>query len=132
MSYVKLENRPTSWWRCQAASVGQMIDTGWTVWSVCNGCHLVMPADLEWYGWKFGDGHSLWNWHPTCRRFGCKGLVSFYGTPPTINRCMELKAEWPGSWSDDRPPTIPARKPPDKRTPPLPEPNAPEAARRFR
>lgn len=32
--------------------IGQMIDSGWMVWSVCNYCFLVMPADLEWFACK--------------------------------------------------------------------------------
>ena len=58
MSYVKLENRPASWWRCRAATIGQMIGSGWTVWSVSNNCFLVMPADLDWFAYKLGDGET--------------------------------------------------------------------------
>ena len=127
MSYVKLEMRAASWWRCQASTVGQMIDQGWSVWSVCNVCHLVMSADLEWFAYRLGDSETLWNRHPGCRRFGCKGLVTFYGTPPTINRCMELKADWPKEWSDDSPPTVPPRRAEKNRAPPSEQPTTPPA-----
>lgn len=132
MSYVKLEMRPPSWWRSQANTIGQMIDHGWTVWSVCNTCYLVMSADLEWFAHRLGDSATLWNRHPGCRRFGCKGAVTFYGTPPTINRCMELKADWPKEWSDESPPTIPPRLPETKRTPPMSNPAMPHAVGRAR
>lgn len=131
MSYVKLENRPVSWWRVHANTIGQMIDQGWVVWSVCNACFLVMPADLEWFAYKLGDGETLWNRHPACRRFGCTGAVTFHGTPPTINRCMELKADWPEAWSDTNQPTVPPRRSAEARIDPLSDPAAPEAARRF-
>lgn len=132
MSYVRLENRPASWWRGRAATIGQMIDQGWVVWSVCNVCYLVMPADLEWFAWKFGAGATLWNRHPTCRRFGCEGVVAFHGTPPEINRCMALKAEWPTEWSDEKPPTVPPRRSPEARTAPADHPASPEPAKRVR
>ena len=132
MSYVKLENRPASWWRCRAATIGQMIDSGWTVWSVCNNCFLVMPADLEWFAYRFGDGETLWNRHPGCRRLGCSGVVTFHGTPPETNTCMVLKADWPREWSDDKPPAIPPRRSPEARAAPLTQPTVPEVGRRFR
>ncbi|WP_426039377.1 hypothetical protein [Brevundimonas sp. DC300-4] len=131
MSYVKLENRPVSWWRCRAATIGQMIDQGWVVWSVCNACFLVMPADLDWFAFRLGDEETLWNRHPSCRRLGCKGTITFHGTPPTINRCMELRAEWPPEWAETTP-TVPPRLPPEQREQPLPDPAQPEASRRFR
>lgn len=130
MSYVRLENRPASWWRIQASTIGQMIDQGWVVWSVCNRCFLVMPADLDWFAYKLGDGETLWNRHPACRRFGCDAAVTFHGTPPTINRCLELKADWPDAWSDAEPPTVPPRRPPEARTPALEKPAAPIASGR--
>jgi hypothetical protein len=129
MSYVKIENRPASWWRCRAGTIGQMIDQGWVVWSVCNTCFLVMPADLEWFAFKLGDGETLWNRHPSCRRFGCTGTVTFHGTPLSINRCMELKADWPAEWADQKP-AVPPRLPPEKRVLPSADPAQPQAARR--
>lgn len=132
MSYVKLENRPASWWRCRAATIGQMIDNGWTVWSVCNNCFLVMPADLEWFAYKLGDGETLWNRHPNCRRLGCAGVITFHGTPPETNNCMVLKADWPKEWSDEKPPAIPPRLLPEVRPAPLASPTVPEVGRRFR
>ena len=132
MSYVKLENRPVTWWRTRANTIGQMIDQGWVVWSVCNSCFLVMPADLEWFAYRLGEGETLWNRHPACRRFGCTGSVSFHGTPPEINRCLELKAAWPAEWSDAAPPNVPPRRPPEVRTPPLEDPAVPDATRRYR
>ncbi|QTC90468.1 hypothetical protein [Brevundimonas goettingensis] len=129
MSYVKLERRPISWWRVRANSIGQMIDQGWVVWSVCNRCLLVLPADLEWLAWKLGDGETLWNRHPSCRRFGCEGVITFHGTPPETNRCMELKADWPKEWQGETP-SIPPRLAPEKRAEPLADPKTPEAAKR--
>lgn len=129
---MKLENRPASWWRCRAATIGQMIDDGWTVWSVCNSCFLVMPADLEWLAYRLGDGETLWNRQPGCRRLGCEGLITFHGTPPETNTCIVLRADWPREWSDDRPPSVPPRRAPDARTPPVVHPAVPEAGRRFR
>lgn len=129
MSYVKLEHRPTSFWRVHSNSIGQMIDQGWSVWSVCGGCFLVMPADLEWLAWKLGETEALWNRHPNCRRLGCTGVITFHGTPPQTNTCMVLKAEWPKEWANERP-AVPRRRPPEKREPPAVAPKAPEAARR--
>lgn len=132
MSYVKLENRPASWWRCRAATIGQMIDSGWTVWSVCNNCFLVMPADLEWFAYRLGDGETLWNRHPGCRRLGCTGVITFYGTPPETNTCMVLKADWPKEWSDDKPPTVEPRRPPEARVAPSEHPATPRGVGQFR
>ena len=129
MSFVRLDRRPTSWWRIHSNSIGQMIDQGWSVWSVCGSCFLVMPADLEWLAWKLGDSETLWNRHPNCRRLGCKGLITFQGTPPATNQCMELKAEWPKEWANEKP-SVPARLAPEKRTEPASRPREPEAARR--
>jgi hypothetical protein len=129
MSYVKLERRPIGFWRVHSNSIGQMIDQGWVVWSVCNSCLLVLPADLEWLAWKLGEGETLWNRHPSCRRFGCASAITFHGTPPETNQCMELKADWPKEWQRETP-SVPRRVPPEKRTEPPTNPKAPAAARR--
>lgn len=94
-----------------------------------RGCFLVMPADLEWLAWKLGETETLWNRHPNCRRVGCRGVITFNGTPPQTNTCMELKAEWPKEWTNEKP-AVPRRRPPETREPPLASPQEPEAARR--
>ena len=129
MSYVKLERRPSSWWRVRGNSIGQMIDQGWSVWSVCGSCYLVMPADLGWLAYRLGEKETLWNRHPNCRRLGCRGLSTFHGTPPETNQCMELKAEWPKEWAIETP-TVPPRLPPEKQIAPSLDAKAPEAALR--
>ncbi|RZJ00908.1 MAG: hypothetical protein EON90_05230 [Brevundimonas sp.] len=124
MSYVKLERRPLTWWRTRAPSIGQMIDQGWFIWSVCGRCYLVMEVDLGVMEYTLGDHETLWNRHPSGRRFGCKGLTTFHGVPPETNQCLELVADWPSEWATMAP-TLPPRRPPERRrarseAPPLP------------
>lgn len=124
MSYVKLERRPVSWWRMRSHTIGQMIDQGWFVWSVCGRCYLVMEADLGVLEHTLGARETLWNRQPPCRRFGCKGLTTFHGVPPETNQCIELVAEWPHEWAEGKP-SVPRRVPAAKRAeksanPPLP------------
>ena len=124
MSYVKLERRPATWWRSRSHTIGQMIDQGWFIWSVCGRCYLVMEVDLGVLEHTLGEGETLWNRQPTCRRFGCKGLTTFHGVPPETNQCIELLAEWPDEWKDGKP-SVPRRVSPAKRkersdNPPLP------------
>lgn len=101
-----------------------MIDQGWFVWAVCGRCYLVMEADLSVLEHTLGEGATLWNRQPPCRRFGCKGLTTFHGVPPETNQCIELMAEWPREWTEGMP-SVPPRTPAGKRArksrnPPLP------------
>jgi hypothetical protein len=124
VSYVKPERRPVSFWRVRAATIGQMIDQGWVVWSVCAGCFLTMQIDLDVMEFKLGDHETLWNRHPSCRRIGCEGLITFHGVPPETNHVMALRAEWPKEWAN-APPPAPARRAPEDRASPLAEPRLP-------
>ncbi len=108
-----------------------MIDQGWSVWSVCNNCFLVMSADLDWFAYRLGEAETLWNRQPQCRRLGCEGLITFHGTPPETNHCMVLKAPWPPEWSASNPPPK-ARVPEEKRVAPSPNAKAPSPAGRPR
>lgn len=124
MSYVKLERRPVTWWRTRSQTIGQMIDQGWFIWSVCGRCYLVMEADLAVLEFSLGARETLWNRRPPCRRFGCKGLTTFHGVPPETNQCIELIADWPPEW-EQGPPGVPRRVPVSRRAerpshPPLP------------
>lgn len=129
MSWVKPENRPATFWRQRAASIGEMIDQGWVVWSVCVSCHLTMLVDLTVMEFKLGAAETLWNRQPRCRRFGCHGVVNFHGVPPETNQVMQLQADWPADWHRAQPPR-PPRRPPEARTQPSRAPPLPIGAQR--
>lgn len=121
---MKLERRPLTWWRMRSRTIGQMIDQGSFIWSVCGRCYLVMEADLSVLEFTLGEGETLWNRQPPCRRFGCSGITTFHGVPPETNQCIELIAGWPAEWERERP-RPPARMPVEQRAsrstkPPLP------------
>ncbi|GEC01821.1 hypothetical protein [Brevundimonas diminuta] len=128
MSYVKLERRPVTWWRSRSQTIGQMIDQGWFIWSVCGRCYLVMEADLGVLEHTLGERETLWNRQPPCRRFGCKGLTTFHGVPPETNQCIELIADWPHEWAEGQP-SIPRRVAPSRRKERSDNPPLPAAAR---
>jgi hypothetical protein len=131
MSYQKLERRPASWWRARGATIGQMIDQGWVIWSVCGSCFLTMEVDLTVMEFMLGETETLWNRHPSCRRIGCIGVTTFHGVPPETNTSMRLVAEWPQEWAKG-PPAVPKRVSADKRAAPPDRPAMPDGSLRPR
>ena len=77
-------------WRDAAETVGQMLEKGWDVVSVCRYCGLQMVVDLRVTALATGEGFSIWNKHTRCRRLGCPGVVDFRFRAPGMTQHRPL------------------------------------------
>jgi len=102
MGQRNLERYGMHEWRRKAETIADMLREGWDVVSWCDVCHLEMAVDLPALIKLKGQGLSLWNRKPPCRRLRCKGRAHFKARVPGLYQYRELVAPWP----DDVPPRL--------------------------
>lgn len=92
MGRMNPERWPPRAWRMTAPTIDRMLELGWEVTARCRDCDLEILANLKLMIYLLGPKFSTWNRATPCRRFRCRGHMTFWCRPRQLSMPIEMRA----------------------------------------